>query len=256
MFSVFISDLGLGSKAAGGRPLARRSGVKPSRSVRPTPWDYCCTPSEQLLPNPASVQILGPDASALTVDLDTVADLKPMSVLVIQGTVGPRPDNATLTINGTGIFVASRPVWEQTMRATVLVMSVLIAGCASVPDTDEVPPIGALGRNLPTFRTSRTAEPARPPKAEPSGDLTLRQALALLHNPKLEADAWEIRDKETAILQSHLSPNPILGAQGGECRWRRRAARVRQRDHHAAHQPGHRTGGQATHTHTAGPALT
>ncbi len=75
----------------------------------PTPWDYCCTPPEQLLPNLASVQILGPDARALTTDLNTVVDLKPMSVLVIQGTVGPRPDNTTLIINATGIFVASRP---------------------------------------------------------------------------------------------------------------------------------------------------
>lgn len=75
----------------------------------PTPWDYCCTPPEQLLPNLASVQILGPDARALTTDLNSVADLKPLSVLVIQGIVGPRPDNATLTINATGIFVASRP---------------------------------------------------------------------------------------------------------------------------------------------------
>ncbi len=75
----------------------------------PTPWDYCCTPPEQLLPNLASVQILGPDARALTTDLNTVEDLKPMSVLLIQGTVGPRPDDTTLVINATGIFVASRP---------------------------------------------------------------------------------------------------------------------------------------------------
>jgi hypothetical protein len=74
-----------------------------------TPWDYCCTPPEQLLPNLASVQILGPDARALVIDLNTVADLKPMSVLVIQGTVGPRADDTTLIINATGIFVASRP---------------------------------------------------------------------------------------------------------------------------------------------------
>jgi len=75
----------------------------------PTPWDYCCTPPEQRLPNMASVQILGPDARALTADLNTVAELKPLSVLVIQGTVGPRPDDTTLTINATGIYVASRP---------------------------------------------------------------------------------------------------------------------------------------------------
>ena len=73
----------------------------------PTPWDYCCTPSEQLLSQMATVQILGPDKRPLSVDLPTVDHLSPLSTLVIQGTVGPRPDKATLVIHATGIFVDS-----------------------------------------------------------------------------------------------------------------------------------------------------
>ncbi len=69
------------------------------------PWDYCCTPSEQLLLQMASVQILGSDQRPLRVDLESVDRLSPLNTVVIQGTVGPRPDNATLVIHATGIFV-------------------------------------------------------------------------------------------------------------------------------------------------------
>lgn len=72
-----------------------------------TPWDYCCTPSGQLLPQMATVHILGDDSRPLTIDLESVSQFKPLNTLVIQGTVGPRADNATLVIHATGIFDAS-----------------------------------------------------------------------------------------------------------------------------------------------------
>ncbi len=74
----------------------------------PTPWDYCCTPSDQLLPQMASVQILGADNRPLALDLAAVNELKPLNTLIIQGTVGPRPDNNSLVIHATGIFVAAQ----------------------------------------------------------------------------------------------------------------------------------------------------
>ena len=73
-----------------------------------TPWDYCCTPAEQLLLHMASVQILGSDNRPLAVDLSTEENLKPLTTLVIHGTVGPRADQASLVLNATGIFVASK----------------------------------------------------------------------------------------------------------------------------------------------------
>lgn len=71
----------------------------------PAPWDYCCTPPEQLLPQTASVQIVDSDKRPLSIDLNTVDELKPLNTLVIQGTVGRRPDDTTLVINATGIYV-------------------------------------------------------------------------------------------------------------------------------------------------------
>ena len=70
-----------------------------------TPWDYCCVPPEQLLQNMATVQIVGPDARPLSVDLNGVGQLKPLNTVVIKGTVGPRTDLSALVINATGIFV-------------------------------------------------------------------------------------------------------------------------------------------------------
>jgi len=48
--------------------------------------------------------------------------------------------------------------------------------------------------------------------AEPTGDLTLRDALAaaLLRNPDLAAFSWEIRVREARALQAALRPNPEL----------------------------------------------
>jgi cobalt-zinc-cadmium efflux system outer membrane protein len=50
---------------------------------------------------------------------------------------------------------------------------------------------------------------------EPSGELNLAQAvsLALLHNPRLKAFDWEIREKEALALQANLLPNPELGME-------------------------------------------
>lgn len=70
-----------------------------------TPWDYCCAAPEKLVQSMATVQILGADARPLTVDLNGVTRLKPLTTVVIKGTVGPRTDPTSLVINATGIFV-------------------------------------------------------------------------------------------------------------------------------------------------------
>jgi hypothetical protein len=74
----------------------------------PTPWDYCCASAEELLPETATVQINGAGMSALKVDLSSIPQLKPLNTLVIKGTVGARPDKATLVIYATGIFVEQK----------------------------------------------------------------------------------------------------------------------------------------------------
>lgn len=72
-----------------------------------TPWDYCCEPAEDLVPQMATVQINGAGTSPLKVDLTNISQFKPLNTLVIKGTVAPRPDKSTLVINATGIFVAN-----------------------------------------------------------------------------------------------------------------------------------------------------
>lgn len=49
-------------------------------------------------------------------------------------------------------------------------------------------------------------------RQEPTGNLTLREALAqaLLNNPRLKTFAWEVRAGDAAILQASLKPNPEL----------------------------------------------
>lgn len=100
--------------------------------------------------------------------------------------------------------------------------SLFVQGCASTALTDEQPKPGPLASDLPTFQSPKSPEAVVTEKAEPQGDLSLRQALSmsLLHNPQLEASAWQLSASEAAILQSSLSPNPVLGLKvenfGGE----------------------------------------
>lgn len=70
-----------------------------------TPWDYCCEPAEVLVPHTATVQVVGPDARPLAVDIRKLEGLEPLKVVVVKGVVGPRPDPAVLIVNATGIYV-------------------------------------------------------------------------------------------------------------------------------------------------------
>jgi len=72
-----------------------------------TPWDYCCNAPEERLENMASVQIVDADGRPLAVDLGGIEQVSPLNTLIIQGTVGPRPDETTLVIHATGIYVES-----------------------------------------------------------------------------------------------------------------------------------------------------
>jgi cobalt-zinc-cadmium efflux system outer membrane protein len=54
-----------------------------------------------------------------------------------------------------------------------------------------------------------------PEIAEPTGVITLREALALalMHNPELKAFSWDIRAAEARQLQARLWPNPKLAVE-------------------------------------------
>ena len=57
-----------------------------------------------------------------------------------------------------------------------------------------------------------------PEIAEPTGVITLRQALALafMHNPELKASSWDVRASEARRLQASLWPNPELEIEAEE----------------------------------------
>jgi cobalt-zinc-cadmium efflux system outer membrane protein len=68
-----------------------------------------------------------------------------------------------------------------------------------------------LGQGIPAFEAPPVAaSPPPPAPSDPSGVIRLEEALAaaLIRNPELAADAYEIRAREAALVQSGAHPNP------------------------------------------------
>lgn len=93
-----------------------------------------------------------------------------------------------------------------------------LTGCATNPQFDReawVEP-RPLGKELTTFRPPHEVTNAlaqRLPIEEPTGALTLREALALAlaRNPELAVFSWDVRIGEARMLQAGLRPNPEVG---------------------------------------------
>jgi len=71
----------------------------------PTPWDYCCEPPNNITANTLTVQVVGADGKPLKTGLKGVSGLQPMAEVVVDGLVSQKPDDGTVTIDATGIFV-------------------------------------------------------------------------------------------------------------------------------------------------------
>ncbi len=95
-----------------------------------------------------------------------------------------------------------------------LTLLFLYIGCAPFASPSAWPGSSALGSDLTAFRPRSGPHSARSKRRykEPTGKLTLRQALAaaLLNNPGLRATAWAVRAREAERLQARLLPNPEL----------------------------------------------
>jgi outer membrane protein, heavy metal efflux system len=95
-------------------------------------------------------------------------------------------------------------------------LSFILAGCVTKPPGENhsqpASPAGSVAHN--STADTKPAEPAAPVK-EPTGALTLRDALALAltENPELAPFAWQERASEARILQAGLRHNPELGLQ-------------------------------------------
>lgn len=53
----------------------------------PTPWDYCCSPAEEIAAHSATVQVVGDDGEVLAQGLEGVHGLRPLAHVVVQGKV-------------------------------------------------------------------------------------------------------------------------------------------------------------------------
>ena len=72
----------------------------------------------------------------------------------------------------------------------------------------------ALGKDYKPFHPENIDKGFIPPEefVEPTGELTLREALSivLVRNPELRAFSWEVRARESMALQAGLPPNPEI----------------------------------------------
>jgi outer membrane protein, heavy metal efflux system len=104
------------------------------------------------------------------------------------------------------------------MMPVGMVLLLALAGCASERLEAVRPEPRPLGQHAPAFQAPQappTIPSHGPQPEEPTGVLTLRQALALalLRNPELASAAWEVRAGEARTLQAGLLPNPEVGVE-------------------------------------------
>jgi cobalt-zinc-cadmium efflux system outer membrane protein len=104
--------------------------------------------------------------------------------------------------------------------AIIFVAIMVHLGCQTAGPPDAQSISRPLGRDIATYQSpavknSDRNQPATEQPLEPDAPITLQQslALALLHNPELQAFSWQLRAEEANILQQRLIPNPVLIAK-------------------------------------------
>jgi cobalt-zinc-cadmium efflux system outer membrane protein len=99
----------------------------------------------------------------------------------------------------------------------IVLFAIGVSGCTEQSNEIALSQPGSLGQEFSTFqppaKPMETTEVPEP--AEPTGVITLREALALalMRNPELKAFSWDVRVFEARQLQASLRPNPALGIQ-------------------------------------------
>ena len=99
----------------------------------------------------------------------------------------------------------------------VVLFALGVSGCMEPGNEAALPQPRSLGHQFSTFQPP--AKPMETPDvqeiSEPTGDITLRQslALALMDNPELKAFSWDVRTSEARQLQASLWPNPALDVE-------------------------------------------
>ena len=70
----------------------------------PTPWDYCCETSATIAANAATIQVVDQAGAVVKADMKGAPGLKPLSEVIVVGTVAQTDQNGTLVINASGIY--------------------------------------------------------------------------------------------------------------------------------------------------------
>jgi cobalt-zinc-cadmium efflux system outer membrane protein len=105
------------------------------------------------------------------------------------------------------LFAFRRTIFRSASALALMTLG-LVAGCASEP-------FAGMETGRWPNPSSQPALAEHAPDELPTGDITLRDALAatLLHNPRLRTRAWEPRIAEARRLQAGLRPNPELSVE-------------------------------------------
>jgi hypothetical protein len=70
----------------------------------PTPWDYCCTPKEELLKMMTTVKVVDGQGRPVPTDARQLLGLKELQTVVVRGKA-KRDDQGNLTVLADGLFV-------------------------------------------------------------------------------------------------------------------------------------------------------
>ncbi len=70
-----------------------------------TPWDYCCSTTEELQPHRATVRVVDAKGKTLKIGLKGVGQIEEMKTLVVKGVVAKGSGEKNLVINARGIYV-------------------------------------------------------------------------------------------------------------------------------------------------------
>lgn len=70
----------------------------------PTPWDYCCEPSDVLAANSATIQFVNASGQPIHTELNGIHGLKPLAIVSVVGTVAEGNGNS-LVIDADSLYV-------------------------------------------------------------------------------------------------------------------------------------------------------
>lgn len=100
------------------------------------------------------------------------------------------------------------------LKVIGIILILGISGCASLPQGQGRTEASSLSKDYESFRAPSSDTLNNIVLTEPTGALTLREALslALMRNPDLRAFSWEVRAREAEALQAGLLPNPEIGS--------------------------------------------